>query len=201
MPKLTRKLMTAGVFALLFAGSFAAAQAPRILRGTIDKVNAATITIKTSSGADVNVRILDNAKVFGVKAATLADIKQGDWIGVGAMPQPDGSQKAMQVTIFSEAQRGVGAGFRPWTKPGSTMTNGTAGNPVASVNGQVVMVAYKGGEQKVIIGPDAKIRRYVAGTRQQLKPGTHVSVYNPAKAPDGTLRTARVNFGIGDMMP
>jgi hypothetical protein len=83
------------------------------------------------------------------------------------MPQPDGSQKAIQVTIFAESQRGTGEGFGPWDRPGSTMTNGTADNSVASVNGQVVMVKYKGGEQKIIIGPDATIRRYVPGTKSR----------------------------------
>jgi hypothetical protein len=71
------------------------------------------------------------------------------------------------------------------------MTNGTAENTVASVNGQVVMVKYKGGEQKIIVGPDATIRRYVPGTKDELKPGAHVSVVRPEKAPDGSLQTAR----------
>jgi len=80
------------------------------------------------------------------------------------------------------------------------MTNGTAAKTVESVNGQVVMVKYKGGEQKIIIGPDATIRRYVPGTKDELKPGAHVSVARPEKA-DGSLQTARVNVGIGNMVP
>jgi len=138
----------------------------------------------------VDVKLLDDAKVFGVQAATIADVKPNDFIGVGAMPQPDGSQKAIQVTIFAESQRGTGEGFHPWDRPGSTMTNGTAENTVAGANGQVVMVKYKGGEQKIIIGPDAIIRRYVPGTKDELKPGAHVSVVRPEKAPDGSLQTA-----------
>jgi hypothetical protein len=155
MAKVARRFATAGAFAFCFAASIAAAQ-PRIVRGTIEKIEGSTISLKQTKGPDVTVKLLDNAKVFGVKAATLADIKQGDYIGVGAMPQPDGGQKAIRVTIFAESQRGVGEGFRPWDRPGSTMTNGTAGAPVTSVNGQVVMVKYKGGEQKIVIGPDTK---------------------------------------------
>jgi len=201
MRTITRTLIGAGAFGVILAASFAAAQAPKITRGTIDKVDGPTITLKQASGADVSVKLMDNAKVFGVKAATPADVKQGEWIGVGAMPQPDGSQKAIAVTIFSEAQRGVGEGFRPWDRPGSTMTNGTAGSPVESVNGQVVTVSYKGGQQKIVIGSDAKIRMYVVGTRDQLKPGARVAVFNPEKAPDGSLQAARINVGIGDMVP
>ena len=147
------------------------------------------------------VKAPDNAQVFGVKAATIADVKPNDFIGVGAMPQPDGSQKAIQVTIFAESQRGTGEGFRPWDRPGSTMTNGTADSIVSSVDGQVVMVKYKGGEQKIVIGPDAKLRMYVPGTKDQLKPGALVFGYRPEKAPDGSLQTARINVGIGDMVP
>ena len=147
------------------------------------------------------MKVADNAKIFGVKAGTIADVKPGEFIGVGAMPQPDGSQKAIQVTIFAKSQRGTGEGFRPWDKPHSTMTNGTAGSSVSSVNGQVVTVTYKGGEQKIVIGPDAKIRMYVAGSKDELKPGAHIAVYNPKKEPDGSLQAARINVGIGGMAP
>jgi hypothetical protein len=179
----------------------ALAQAPQITRGTIDKIDGATISLKQAAGPELTLKLADNAKIFGVKAATAADVKPGDFIGVGAMPQPDGSQKAIQVTIFAESQRGTGEGFRPWDRPGSTMTNGTAGNPVTSVNGQLVTVQYKGGEQKIVIGPDAKIRMYVAGSKDDLKPGARIAVYNPKKEADGSLQVARINVGIGDMAP
>ena len=63
--------------------------------------------------------------MFGVAKAALADLKPGAFVGVGAMPQPDGSQKAIRVMIFAESQRGTGEGHRPWVQPGSTMTNAT----------------------------------------------------------------------------
>jgi hypothetical protein len=200
MMTMTRRALAAAAFAALFAGSIAVAQ-QQITRGTVEKVDGSTLTIKQASGPDVTVKLLDNAKVFGVKAATVADVKAGEWIGVGAMPQPDGTQKAVEVTIFAEVQRGVGEGFKPWTRPGSTMTNGTAGELVSGVDGHVVTVAYKGGQQKVVIGPDAKVRMYVVGSMADLKPGAHVAIFNPQKAADGTLQTARINVGIGDMVP
>lgn len=194
--------ITAGfvVLAALATGS-AIGQTRQIIRGTIDKIDGAAISLKQAAGPELTFKLADNAKIFGVKAGTIADVKPGDFIGVGAMPQPDGSQKAIQVTIFAESQRGTGEGFRPWDRPGSTMTNGTAGNPVSSVNGQVVTVKYKAGEQKIVIGPDAKIRMYVAATRDELKPGAKIAVYNPKKAADGSLQVARVNVGIGGMAP
>ncbi len=199
-----RIMGASAAFALLFAALTtvpALAQAPQLIHGAIDKIDGSTVVIKPAQGPDVAVKLLDNAHVFGVKAATIADVKPNDYIGVGAMPQPDGSQKAIQVTIFAESQRGTGEGFRPWDRPGSTMTNGTANSIVSSVDGQVVMVKYKDGEQKIVIGPDAKIRMYVPGTRDQLKPGALVAVFRPEKAADGSLQTARINVGIGDMVP
>ena len=62
--------------------------------------------------------------------ASLADIKQGSYVGVTGMPQPDGSQKALEVHIFPEAMRGTGDGHRPWDlQASSTMTNGNVERP------------------------------------------------------------------------
>jgi hypothetical protein len=152
----TPRMAALATFLVIATATSVYAQQPQAVRGTIDKIDGGIVSIKQANGADVDVQLLDSAKVFGVQAATIADVKPNDFIGVGAMPQPDGSQKAIQVTIFAESQRGTGEGFGPWDRPGATMTNGTADNTVASVNGQVVMVKYKGGEQKIIIGPDAR---------------------------------------------
>ena len=38
-------------------------------------------------------------------------------------------------------------------------------------------------------------------TKDELKPGAHVLVVRPEKAPDGSLQTARINVGIGNMVP
>ena len=187
-------------FVLCLSASIATAQI-HIVRGTIEKVDGLTLVVKQAAGPEVTVKLASDVKVFGVEAASISDVKEGEWIGVGAMPQPDGSQKAIEVTIFAPSQRGVGEGFRPWTRPGSTMTNGTAGSPVTGVNGRVVTVKYRGGEQKIVIGNDTKIRRYVVGSRDQLKPGARIALYNPQKMPDGSLRAARINVGIGAMVP
>ena len=44
----------------------------------------------------------------------MADIKEGTFLGSAAMPQPDGSQKALEVHIFPEQMRGTGEGHRPY---------------------------------------------------------------------------------------
>ena len=175
------------------------AQGQRVV-GAIEAVDGRTLTVKTKDG-QVKVNLADNARVFAVVKATLADIKPGVYIGVGAMPQPDGSQKAIRVMIFSEPQRGTGEGHRPWIHPGSTMTNATVETTVAGVDGQTVTVKYKGGEKKIIIPSDLPIQRYVAGDRSELKPGAPILIVRAERKADGTLEADRVNVGRDGVVP
>jgi hypothetical protein len=168
--------------------------------GTIEKVDGAALTVKTRDGA-VTVHTTANVAVFGVVKAALADIKPGSFVGVGAMPQPDGSQKAIRVMIFAESQRGTGEGHRPWTQPGSTMTNATVDTTVAGVDGQTLMVKYKDGEKKIIIPPGLDIQQYVPGDKAELKPGAAILITAATKKPDGTLEASRVNVGRGGVIP
>jgi hypothetical protein len=175
------------------------AQTQRVM-GTIAGVDGNTLAVTTRDG-ETKVTVTDNVAVFGVVKATVADVKPGAFIGVGAMPQPDGSQKAMRVMIFAEVQRGTGEGHRPWVQPGSTMTNATVDTTVAGVDGQVVTVKYRDGEKKIVIPQGLDIQQYVVGDRSELKPGAAILIVAATKKPDGTLEAARVNVGRGGVVP
>ena len=185
-----------------FAVASAFAQQPQTVRvaGKIVSVDGQTLTVKTAQD-EVKVVVPGNVMVIAGSKGTLADVKQGSYIGVGATPQADGSQKAIRVNIFAEPQRGVGEGFRPWDRPNTTMTNATVDTTVTSVDGQVVMLKYKDGEKKIIIGPDAAIINNVVGDKSELKPGANVAFAAATKKPDGTYEAARVNVGRGDFVP
>ncbi len=191
-------------FALVaaFTVSSAWAQQPQGVRvaGKITGVDGPTLTVKTAQD-EVKVTVPANVMVIAGSNGTLADIKQGSYIGVGATPQADGSQKAIRVNIFAEPQRGVGEGFRPWDRPNTTMTNATVDTTVKSVDGQVVMLKYKDGEKKIIVGPDAAIINNVVGDKSELKPGASVAFPAATKNPDGSFSAARVNVGRGDFVP
>jgi len=197
------RILTSAVFVAALAASSAWGQQAQTvrLRGTIERVDGSAIIVKADEAGAVTVKLPDKVAVFGVVNATLADVKPGAFIGVGAMPQPDGSQKAIQVMIFAESQRGTGEGHRPWDRPGSTMTNATVDTTVTSVDGQVVMVKYKDGEKKILIAPDAIIRAYVVGSRDELKPGAHIAIGRALKTPDGTYEADRVNVGRDGIVP
>jgi hypothetical protein len=196
------RILAAAAFAATIAISGASAQQTQRLRGTIEKVDGNTLVIKSSAG-EVVLTLADNALVVGVVKASISDIKEGSYIGSGALPQPDGTQKAIEVHIFAESQRGTGDGHRiNWDgAPGGTMTNGAVGQTVSSVDGPVITVKYKDGEKKVIVGPNVPIVRYEIGDRSELKPGAAISVTAAAKKADGTFTAGRINVGREGVVP
>jgi len=184
------------------AGGLAQQPASVRVAGTVENFDGRVLAVKSEKLGEVKVNLTADATVFGVTEATIADIKPGAYIGVGATPQPDGSQRALQVTILAESQRGLSEGHRPWdARPNSTMTNGTVDQTVAGVDGRVVIVKYKDGEKKIIVPPDAHILAYQAGDKRELKPGAHIAIVRAIKKPDGSLETNRVNVGRGEVVP
>ena len=172
------------------------------MRGTIEKLDGNTLSVKSRDGADLQIALTGNVQVVGVEKASLSDIKQGSYLGSAAMPQPDGSQKALEVHIFPESMRGTGEGHRPYAPvPQSTMTYGTVDQTVTAVDGPAITVKYRDGEKKIIVPPGIPIVKYVIGDKSDLKPGAHITVLSATKKPDGTLETARVNVGRDGVVP
>ena len=198
----TGRILATIVLLLAAAPTVSAQDAPVRVRGTIERVEGDIYIVKARGGVEVKVKLPDNVMVVALTKATLADIKQGSYVGVSGMPQPDGSQKALEVHIFPEAMRGTGEGHRPWDlQPSSTMTNGAVEQTSASADGQVLMLKYKDGEKKIIVSPSTPIVIYVSGDKGELKPGTPIFISAATKQPDGTLTTPRVNVGRGVAPP
>jgi hypothetical protein len=187
---------------LAFVTTTAFAQERVRVRGTIENVDGNVLTVKTREGQDVKVKLPYNARVLGIEKASIDDIKQGSYIGVSAMPQTDGSQKALHVHIFLDAMRGVAEGFGPWdVRPNSTMTNATVDNMVTGTDGRTVTVKYKDGEKKIIVPPDAPIVKYVPGNKDALKAGAKIFIVAAVKQPDGTLEAPNVSVGLNGLTP
>jgi len=202
MSQFRRWALGAAALGLVFVTTTALAQERVRVRGTVESVDGNVLTVKTREGQDVKVKLPDNARVLGIEKASIDDIKQGSYIGVSAMPQTDGSQKALHVHIFLDAMRGVAEGFGPWdVKPNSTMTNATVDNMVTGTDGRNITVKYKDGEKKIIVPPDAPIVKYVPGNKDALKAGAKIFIVAAVKQPDGTLEAPNVSVGLNGLTP
>jgi hypothetical protein len=117
------------------------------------------------------------------------------------MPQPDGSQRALEVHIFPEAMRGTGEGHYPWDlRPQSMMTNANVDQVGATVDGRMLTLKYKDGEKKIFVPADTPIVVYDVGDRTDLKPGAPVFIV-AVKQPDGRLEGRAWRVGRNGAAP
>jgi hypothetical protein len=158
------------------------------VRGTVESVDGPMLSVKSRDGATLKVKLADNAVVRTVVRKTMSDVKQGVFVGITAMPQPDGTQKAVEIHIFPEALRGTGEGHRPWDLvPNSTMTNANIESAVASSDGQTLVLKYKDGEKKFTVPANAEVVMFAPGSAADIKAGEKIFIVAAKKLPDGTL--------------
>ena len=175
---------------------------PVRVRGTIERAEGSNFVVKARDGSELKITLAENATIVALVKASVADIKPGSFVGITGMPQPDGSQRAVEVHIFPEAMRGTGEGHYAWDlRPQSTMTNGNVEESVAGTDGQSLRIKYKDGEKKIIVTPETDIVVYMPGDKGELKPGTKIFISAARKQPDGTLVAPRVNVGRGGIAP
>ena len=187
---------------LLNFGPSVAQDAPRRVRGTIERIDGTSLAIKMRDGTALTVKLKENAGVVAVVSATLSDIKPGTYVGIAAMPQPDGSQRALEVHIFPESMRGVGDGHRPWDlQAASTMTNGNVEQRVAGVEGQTLQIKYKDGEKSVSVPSQTQIVAFQPAAASDLKAGQKIFIARAAKLADGSYEAARIAFGKDGLTP
>jgi hypothetical protein len=174
---------------------------PTRVRGTIEKVEGDVLSVKSRSGEDVKLHMTADMRVVGIVKISLADIKLGSFIGTTTVPGPDGRQNAVEVHVFPEDMRGTGEGSRPYDlRPNSTMTNATVAEQVAGNDGQNLLIKYKDGEKKVVVGPDTPVVTYVPGNRTELKPGDKIIAF-VKQLPDASFETNRVSVGRDGLTP
>ncbi len=197
-----RPSTAAFAFLLSLLSGTASAQAPArtIVRGTVTAVSGQTLDLTTRQGDKVAVHIGADPKITGLSRSDLAEVKPGSYIGTAAIPQPDGTLRALELQVFPESMRGVGEGSHPWdVAPHSSMTNGTVGS-VTGTSGRDITIKYGGGEKTVVVPPDVPVVTFEPGTRDLLTPGAHVFVM-ATRGADGTLSTDRVTVGKDGIVP
>jgi hypothetical protein len=186
---------------LLTRRAFAQAASTTRIHGTVTGLKADALAVQTTGGRAVSIAFGPKTPIVGVAAASLADIKPGDFVGTAARPGDDGGLVALEVHIFPESMRGTGEGHRPFDMgPQSTMTNGTVGADVTGVSGRTITVSYKGGQQKVFVPPNVPVVRFEPGDQSLLTAGAHVSITASEDAA-GALSALRISVGKAGLTP
>jgi hypothetical protein len=208
MTMTTLKLAGVSAVALLLAASFAAAQAPDTVRvrATIESVDGQMVTAKSRDGAELKIHLADNAPVNEVVKESLSDIKPNSYIAVTAMPQPDGSQKAVELRIFPKPQADGGHFSTDWYgAPRGTMTNGfVTPAQVATIGGAgdpTIVVKYPQGEQRIAITASTHLVRNAVGGKDDLKAGAEFGAQAATKQPDGTYTANAIAVGRDGAAP
>jgi hypothetical protein len=188
---------------LVLMPALALAQAPARIRGTIEKFDDKTnvLTVKSRDGADIDLTLGPKSAVRTLKKKALSDIHEGDFVASTGRPGADGKLHAVEVRIFTEAQRGTGEGQFPWDlTPDSVMTNATVTGIAAAPHGTILKVNYKGTESSYIVDPDTPILTTVPGDKELLKPNIYV-VVSALKQQDGTLLAGTITAEANGVKP
>ena len=163
-------------------------------------VSADAIELTLRNGSKASAKLPPNARIVWLTVAQPNEIKQGSYVGTAAVPQADGTLKALEVQVFPESMRGVGEGSRDWDLgPGSSMTNGTVGSLVAA-KGRTITITYKGGEKRVVVPDDVPIVTYEPADRTALTVGANVLI-NGTRAADGTVTATGASVGKNGLVP
>jgi len=185
----------------LFSAAVSAQPAPTTrLRGSIEKVDAASIVIKERNGETMTLALADNLAVNEVLPVDPAAIQSGKFVGTAAMPGSDGSLAALEVLVFPEAARGTGEGHSTWDlQPGSTMTNATVTAVTPGAKGREMTLRYKDGEKTIFVPEGIPVVTLQPGDRSLLVPGARVLV--TAQNRDGKPTALRITAGRNGFAP
>ncbi|MCF4127046.1 metal ABC transporter permease [Methylobacterium sp. SyP6R] len=219
-----RTIAAAGLM-LAAGGSLGAAlAAPQVerLRGTIERVEADAVTIRTRTGTVETVRLGSGTRVGQLAPASLDQVKDGSFIGTAAKPgeKPGDPPVALEVLIFPEAMRGAGEGHYPWDRlpdgagPVETsMTNGTVKTPEVETsmtngtvaggsvigNGRTLTVSYKGQSLAVAVPPGTPVVMLEPADRAVLVPGA--KVFASAVRDGDKLEARSISVGKDGLTP
>lgn len=91
-------ILIAGAIPVLAQNAAAPGGAPPArIRGTIAAVNGDVLTITTTLGSTAKVTLAPDVTVRVVTKVILADIKEGSFVGVTSVQNPDGTTVAKEV--------------------------------------------------------------------------------------------------------
>lgn len=166
---------------------------PEAIRGTVVKVDAGSVTVK-SKGKPVTIALTPDWSVQVTKPVSPSEIKEGSFIGTAEIPKEDGSGRALEVHVFPPGVK-IGEGHYAWNlRKGSMMTNGTVGKVTAGPKGREIVVSYPTGQRKIAVPANVPVVLITGGDRGMVKPGAAVFLMAFPK-PGGGWITGAVAVG------
>lgn len=194
-------LAVATALAILPAAAHAQAMQPFHVKGRVVDSDATTLTVMGDDGQQGSVALPEGYRLVGVKTASLSEVKPGDFVGIGSIPDGKGGQTAVEVTIFPPAMAGTGEGSYPWAlRPEGTMTNATVVARVAAAGGDSLSVTYKGGARSIAVPPGTPVVAIAPATATDLQPGAAVSIRGQTDAA-GKATAKFVIVGLAGTVP
>ena len=195
-----RRTILLSYSALAFLTGVAQAQTtPVRIRGTIQSIDGAVLTVETRADGTARIALAPNYTVGAVVPTTLAAVKPGSMIGIVGFGPPK-QQRAAVISIFPPGASVSESQFGWDSEPDSVMTNAPVTSEVASTDGPMLTVTVKGEAIQVSVPPNAIIQTTEPGTTAMLVKGAKVLV-GAQKAADGTLTASRVNVGKDGFTP
>jgi hypothetical protein len=186
--------------ALVSASAFAEGPPVRV-RGSVVSLDGSKLVVHAKDGKDVSVNLADNFAALAVVKSSMADIKEGTFIGTATVTQPDSTLRSLEVVVFPDKMRGTGEGHYPWDLGSSSMmTNATVAKAVKGIDGQTVTVTYKGGEKKIEIPASVPVVALIPATKEDIAPGAIVFVPTQRQS-DGSLHGGAILFGKDGVIP
>ena len=174
---------------------------PSRVRGSVVSLDGSKLVVRAKDGKDISISLADNFAALAVVKSSMADIKQGTFIGTATVTQPDSTLRSVEVVVFPDNLRGTAEGHYPWDLGASSMmTNATVANAVKGVDGQTVTVTYKGGQKKIDIPANVPVVAVVQASKEDIKPGAVVFVPSVRQS-DGSLTSGAVLFGKDGVIP
>jgi Domain of unknown function (DUF5666) len=192
---------TAVSAAIILAPAFAHAEQQVRVRGTIETIDASSLTVQAASGQNIVVNLAKELTVLQYAPLAVADIAPKAYLGVAAHKVADGSFEALTVIVFPDAMRGYGEGTMDWDlMPGSRMTNATAGEVVSKPEGREIKLTFNGGTQTINVPDKAHVVTFAPADKALLKAGTKVIVFGSKNA-DGSVNGGVVGFSKDGSLP
>jgi hypothetical protein len=185
-------------------GAAAFAQAvPSNVRGQVVSLDGNVLTVKTRD-ATVKVALTDNYRVQWVVKSDISKIGPGTFIGTAAIPQPDGTYRALEIQLFDQVNHPPEAD-RPFDlQPASTMTNAAiselTATTVGTIQGHMMILKLKDGEKKVFVPASAPVVSFAPADKTAIVPGANVVLF-ASKLPDGSYTAGNVSVGKDGLVP